>query len=54
MSSRKSIKSAFESMMFTWGEPLDVKTAADVMNIRKPWNAFWNLRMNIYRKAAEL
>ena len=33
MSSRKSIKSAFESMMFTWGEPLDVKTAADVMNI---------------------
>ena len=33
MSSRKSIKSAFESMMFTWGEPLDVKTAEDVMNI---------------------
>ena len=35
MSSRKSIKSAFESMMFTWGEPLDVKTAADVMNINR-------------------
>lgn len=35
MSSRKSIKSAFESMMFTWGEPLDVKTAADVMNISR-------------------
>ena len=35
MSSRKSIKSAFESMMFTWGEPLDVKTAADVMKISR-------------------
>ena len=35
MSSRKSIKSAFESMMFTWGGPLDVKTAADVMNISR-------------------
>ena len=35
MSSRKSIKSAFESMMFTWGEPLDVKRAADVMNISR-------------------
>ena len=35
MSSRKSIKSAFESMMFTGGEPLDVKTAADVMNISR-------------------
>ncbi len=33
MSSKKSIKSAFESMLFTWGEPLDVKMAADVVNI---------------------
>ena len=33
MSSAKTIKSAFESMLFTWGEPLDVKLAADVVNI---------------------
>jgi len=35
MSSKKTIKSAFESMMFTWGEPLDVKAAAEVFNISK-------------------
>ena len=35
MNSKKTIKSAFESMMFTWGEPLDVKMAADVFNISK-------------------
>lgn len=35
MSSKKTIKSAFESMLFTWGAPLDVKAAADVFNITK-------------------
>ncbi|MBR5229487.1 MAG: SMC-Scp complex subunit ScpB [Firmicutes bacterium] len=35
MNSKKTIKSAFESMMFTWGEPLDAKMAADVLNISK-------------------
>ena len=35
MSSKKTIKSAFESMLFTWGEPLDAKAAADVFNITK-------------------
>ena len=35
MNSKKTIKSAFESMMFTWGEPLDAKMAADVFNISK-------------------
>lgn len=35
MNSKKTIKSAFESMMFIWGEPLDVKTAADIFNISK-------------------
>jgi len=35
VNSRKMIKSAFESMMFVWGEPLDVKTAADVLDISK-------------------
>ncbi|MCI8631597.1 MAG: SMC-Scp complex subunit ScpB [Firmicutes bacterium] len=33
MASRKSIKSALESMMFTWGEPLPAKTAAEVVNV---------------------
>ncbi len=35
MCSKKAIKSAFESMMFTWGEPLPAKVAADVFNISK-------------------
>ena len=33
MSSKKTIKSAFESMLFTWGEPLEAKIAAEVFNI---------------------
>jgi len=33
MTSRKTIKSAFESMMFVWGEPLDVKVAAELFSI---------------------
>ena len=33
MTSKKTIKSAFESMMFVWGEPLDVKMAAEIFNI---------------------
>ena len=35
MSSRKTLKSALESMMFIWGEPLSVKDAADVFNVEK-------------------
>ena len=35
MNSKKNIKSALESMMFVWGEPLDVKTCADIFNISK-------------------
>ena len=33
MTSKKSIKSALESMMFVWGEPLPSKTAAEVFNM---------------------
>ncbi len=33
MTSKKTIKSAFESMMFIWGEPLDVKIAAEIFHI---------------------
>lgn len=35
MTAKKAIKSAMESMMFTWGEPLEAKMAADVFNISK-------------------
>ena len=35
MASKKAMKSAFESMLFVWGEPLDVKAAADVFDISK-------------------
>ncbi|SFE15662.1 segregation and condensation protein B [Peptostreptococcaceae bacterium pGA-8] len=34
MSSKKIIKSAFESMLFLWGEPLEIKAAADVFGIK--------------------
>lgn len=33
MNNQKNIKSALMSMMFTWGEPLEAKVAADVLNI---------------------
>ena len=35
MTSKKTIKSAFESLMFVWGEPLDAKLAAELFNISK-------------------
>jgi segregation and condensation protein B len=33
MFSKKTAKSAFESMLFVWGEPLDAKMAADAINM---------------------
>ena len=33
MPGKKEIKSAFESMMFIWGEPLEAKTAGEVMGV---------------------
>lgn len=35
MYSRKKMKSALESMMYVWGEPLNVKDAADVLEADK-------------------
>lgn len=35
MSSKKTIKSAIESMLFVWGEPLGIKEMADIFNIDK-------------------
>ena len=31
----KTIKSAIESMMFVWGEPLNIKDVADIFNVDK-------------------
>ena len=33
MAASKQVRSALESMMFVWGEPLAVRTAADVLNV---------------------
>lgn len=33
MSVNRTMKSALESMMFTWGEPLDIQDAADALNM---------------------
>ena len=33
MAASKQVRSALESMMFTWGEPLQARTAADVLNV---------------------
>lgn len=35
MISKKQIKSALESMMFIWGEPLDTKTVSELFDISK-------------------
>lgn len=35
MASKKTIKSAIESMLFVWGKPLDIKDVADVFNVDK-------------------
>ena len=35
MSTAKTIKSAIESMMFIWGEPLSAKDVADIFNIER-------------------
>lgn len=35
MASKKTIKSAIESMMFIWGKPLDIKEVAEIFNVDK-------------------
>ncbi|WP_130862566.1 SMC-Scp complex subunit ScpB [Bacilliculturomica massiliensis] len=46
MTSKKSIKSALESMMFVWGSPLDVKVAAEMFNMdwREVYDCFRELQ----------
>ena len=45
MTNKERIKSVLESMMFVWGEPLDVKTAADVVDM--PWKEVYDLFMEL-------
>jgi len=47
VSNKKTIKSAFESMLFVWGEPLDVKVAAEIFNInwKDAYDYFKELQM---------
>ena len=35
MLNKKTIKSAFESLMFTWGEPIEAKACAELFSISK-------------------
>ena len=40
MTSKKTIKSALESLMFVWGQPLNVKDAAEMFNV--PWREVYD------------
>ena len=40
MTSKKTIKSALESLMFVWGQPLNVKYAAEMFNV--PWREVYD------------
>lgn len=53
MTSKKSIKSAFESMMFIWGEPLSAKLAAEVFNIesKEAYDYFKELQQEYAQEA---
>lgn len=46
MTTKKTMKSAFESMMFVWGEPLESKIAAEVFNInwKEAYDCFIELK----------
>ncbi len=53
MTSKKTMKSAFESMMFVWGEPLDVRLAAEVFNIntKEAYDCFKELQEEYEQEA---
>lgn len=40
MTSKKTIKSALESLMFVWGQPLSVKDAAEMFDV--PWREIYD------------
>lgn len=53
MTSKKTIKSAFESMLFVWGEPLDAKFAGEVFNIsfKEAYDCFKELQEEYEQEA---
>lgn len=51
MSTKQTIKSAFESMLFVWGDPLDVKVAADVFNIH--WKEAYEYLLELQQEYLE-
>ncbi len=51
MPSKKTIKSAFESMLFVWGEPLDVKVAAEIFNMN--WKDAYDYFKELQHEYAE-
>lgn len=50
---RKEMKSALESMLFVWGEPLEIRTAAEVFEVEPPVveAAFSELQQEYERRA---
>ena len=40
MTSKRTIKSALESLMFVWGQPLNVREAAEMFNV--PWREIYD------------
>ena len=51
MTSKRTMKSAFEAMLFVWGDPLDVKIAAEVFNI--DWKEAYEYFKELQKEYAE-
>lgn len=51
MTSKKTIKSALESLMFVWGEPLNVKDAAEMFNV--PWREVYDYMKELQEEYEE-
>ncbi|MBO5667198.1 MAG: SMC-Scp complex subunit ScpB [Firmicutes bacterium] len=51
MTSKKSIKSALESLMFVWGQPLNVKDAAEMFNV--PWREVYDYMKELQEEYEE-
>ncbi|MBR4074169.1 MAG: SMC-Scp complex subunit ScpB, partial [Firmicutes bacterium] len=51
MTSKKTIKSALESLMFVWGQPLHVKDAAEMFNV--PWREVYEYMKELQEEYEE-
>ncbi|MBQ2271749.1 MAG: SMC-Scp complex subunit ScpB [Firmicutes bacterium] len=51
MTSKKTIKSALESLMFVWGQPLNVKDAAEMFNV--PWREVYDYMKELQEEYEE-